>query len=224
MTGTTTGSTGSTDASDPTAAKPARLGERRDLTRSTTATDVALVATFAALLAVCSILPAITVGVVPVPITLQTFAVLLCGAILGPWRGLLAVLLYFAVGVAGVPVFSMGVSGLVIFTGVSAGYAVSFPLAAVVVGLLVRLVPARAGQTLRSVLVMLACAAATAAVVYPLGIAGMMWRADLSFGAAFTANAAFVPADLVKCVAVGVVATAVLRAFPTLAPVSRRRG
>ena len=214
MSGTTTG---------PAEKHPTPLGDRRDLTRSTTATDVALVATFAALLAVCSILPAITVGVVPVPITLQTFAVLLCGAVLGPWRGLLAVLLYLAVGVAGVPVFSLGVSGLVIFTGVSAGYAVSFPLAAVAVGLLVRLVPARAGQTLRSVLVMLACVVATVLVVYPLGIAGMMWRADLSLGAAVTANAAFVPGDLLKCVAVGIVTTAVLRAFPTLAAGPRRR-
>lgn len=192
------------------------IGPRRDVVRSSTATDVALVATFAALIAVCAILPAVSVAVVPVPITLQTFAVLLCGAVLGPWRGFLAVALYFLVGVAGVPVFSMGTSGLVIFTGVSAGYAVSFPLAAVVVGLLVALIPVRAGQALRSGLVMLACAVATAFVVYPLGIAGMMWRADLTFRAAFTANAAFVPADLVKCVAVGIVATAVLRAFPTL--------
>lgn len=204
------------------AVQPA-AGARRDVVRSSTATDVALVATFAALIAVCAILPAITVAVVPVPITLQTFAVLLCGAVLGPWRGFLAVALYFLVGVAGVPVFSMGTSGLVIFTGVSAGYAVSFPLAAVVVGLLVRLIPAHAGQAVRSGLVVRACVVATALVVYPLGIAGMMWRADLSFGAAFTANAAFVPADLVKCVAVGIVATAVLRAFPTLAPIPRKR-
>lgn len=211
MSGTTTG---------PTEEQPAPLGERRALTTSSTATDVALVAIFAALLAVCSFL---SIGIGPVPITLQTFAVLLCGAVLGPWRGLLAVLLYFAVGVAGVPVFSLGVSGLVIFTGVSAGYAVSFPLVAVVVGLLVRAVPARAGQALRSALVMLACVVATAFVVYPLGIAGLMWRADLTFGAAFTVNAAFVPGDLLKCVAVGIVATAVLRAFPSLATGPRRR-
>ena len=44
-------------------------------------TEIALVATFAALLAVCSLL-AVTFGTVPVPVTLQTFAVLLAGAVL----------------------------------------------------------------------------------------------------------------------------------------------
>ena len=51
-----------------------------------TATDLALIATFAALIAVCALLPAISVGGL-VPITLQTFAVLLAGAVLGAKRG-----------------------------------------------------------------------------------------------------------------------------------------
>lgn len=202
------------------AAEPA-AGARRDIVRSSTATDVALVATFAALIAVCSVFP-ITLAVVAVPITLQTFAVLLCGAVLGPWRGFLAVAVYLGVGLAGVPVFAHGTSGLVIFTGVAAGYATSFPLAAIVVGLLAGRVPAEVGQTVRTVLVVAACVLTTALVIYPMGIAGMMWRADLSFSAAFTANATFIPLDLAKCAVVGIVSTAVLRAFPSLIPRQRK--
>ena len=66
--------------------------------RSSAATDVALVATFAAFIAVCAILPAIPVPGSAVPITLQTFGVMLAGLVLGARRGALAALLYLAVG------------------------------------------------------------------------------------------------------------------------------
>ena len=54
--------------------------------RRNTGTDIALIAGFAALIAVCAILPSINVAG-PVPITLQTFGVLLTGAVLGARRG-----------------------------------------------------------------------------------------------------------------------------------------
>lgn len=195
---------------------PHASGVRRHLTRDSAATDVALVATFAALIAACAMLPAITIAVVAVPITLQTFAVLLTGAVLGPRRALLAVGLYLAIGMAGVPVFSAGRTGLMVLAGPSVGYVVAFPFAAALVGLLVGRIPARAGQAARTAFVFGACVAATVLVIYPLGIAGMAWRLDLTLGEAFVANATFIPGDLLKCVAAAVTATAVLRAFPRL--------
>lgn len=81
----------------------ARIGAR-----SGTATDVALVATFAAFIAVCALVPSIPVAGLTVPITLQTFGVLLAGVVLGPRRGALTVGLYLAVGLAGMPVFAIG--------------------------------------------------------------------------------------------------------------------
>lgn len=194
----------------------------RNLEKSSTAMDVALVATFAALIAVCSILPAIPLAIVPVPITLQTFAVLLSGAVLGARRGMLAVSLYLLVGIAGIPVFAMGRSGLAIFTGLSAGYALSFPLVAGAVGLLVRRTPVGASRPLRAAWVFGSCVLATALLTYPMGIAGLMLRGGLSLHAALVANAAFIPGDLVKCAVVAIVASAVHRAFPALLP--RRRG
>lgn len=186
---------------------------RRHLTRDTAATDVALVATFAALIAACATL---TIAVGAVPITLQTFAVLLTGAVLGPRRALLALGLYLAIGLAGVPVFSGGRTGLMVLAGPSVGYVVSFPVAAAVVGLLVGRIPARIGGAARTVGIFAACVAATVAVVYPLGIAGMAWRLGYTAGEAFVANATFIPGDLLKCAAAAVTAAAVLRAFPGL--------
>jgi len=72
----------------------------------------------------------------PVPITGQTFAVLLAGAVLGARRAFLAQLLYLAEGASGVPVFAGGAFGLVKFAGPTGGYLLAFPFAAAVTGAL----------------------------------------------------------------------------------------
>lgn len=72
----------------------------------------------------------------PVPITGQTFAVLLVGAVLGSRRGAAAMIAYIAQGGMGLPFFAGGASGLGILTGATAGYLVGFVGAAHVVGLL----------------------------------------------------------------------------------------
>jgi biotin transport system substrate-specific component len=71
----------------------------------------------------------------PVPISLQTFTVLLAGAALGPLRGGMGMLLYLVAGLAGVPWFSEQRSG---WEFASFGYIVGFVIAAVLVGWLAR--------------------------------------------------------------------------------------
>lgn len=72
----------------------------------------------------------------PIPVTGQTFAVLLVGALLGGRRGALSMLTYLSMGVAGLPVFTGLGAGLSHFTGPTGGYLVGFVLAAWLVGLL----------------------------------------------------------------------------------------
>ncbi len=71
----------------------------------------------------------------PVPITLQTFAVLMSGAALGPLRGVAGMLLYLGAGAAGVPWFSEQTSGVGF---PSFGYIIGFVIAAGLVGALAR--------------------------------------------------------------------------------------
>lgn len=70
----------------------------------------------------------------PVPMTMQTFAVLGLGAAYGLRLGGATVLTYLAVGILGGPVFSEGASGWAYFTGTTGGYLFGFMVSAALVG------------------------------------------------------------------------------------------
>src|SRR5262245_55372712 len=72
----------------------------------------------------------------PIPITGQTFAVLLAGAVLGVRRSFAAQVLYLLEGAAGLPLFAGGAAGAAVFAGPTAGYLLAFPFAAAAIGFL----------------------------------------------------------------------------------------
>lgn len=72
----------------------------------------------------------------PVPFTMQTFAVLMVGALFGSRRGGLTVIAYLIEGAAGLPVFSLGRGGLPVLFGPTGGYLIGFIAAAYVTGFL----------------------------------------------------------------------------------------
>jgi biotin transport system substrate-specific component len=113
---------------------PIRVGERL----STRARHIALIAA-GALFIYLSARVVIPIAGNPVPITGQTFGVLLVGGALGFRRGLASVLLYVLLGVIGLPFFAEGRSGLAIVFGASGGYLIGFILAGALVGRLAEL-------------------------------------------------------------------------------------
>ncbi len=78
----------------------------------------------------------IVVPTVPVPFTLQTFFVLLSGALLGPRKGAAAQMSYLAMGAAGLPVFAGFTGGFPFLLGPTGGYLIAFPFAAWITGIL----------------------------------------------------------------------------------------
>lgn len=179
-----------------------------------TTTDLALIATFAALIAVCSVSAALPFGVNGVPVTLQLFGVFLAGAVLGARRGFLAVVLYLVVGAAGLPIFAGGTSGIAPFTGVTGGYLFAFPFAALIVGLAVerahrRNVAVTAG-------VVLVGGVVAEVLVWLVGATGIALYAETPWAKTVGTSFGYVPADLAKLAAAAVVAAAVHRAFPAL--------
>jgi biotin transport system substrate-specific component len=127
--------------------------------------DLALMVGFSLLTAASAQL-VVRLPFTPVPITGQTFGVLLTGALLGGWRGFGAMLIYLTEGLAGLPVFAPGApahAGVGLFAGPTGGYLIAFPLAALVVGFF-----AERGWD-RTPLGVLAAMAVGSAVIYALG-------------------------------------------------------
>jgi biotin transport system substrate-specific component len=90
-----------------------------------------LVIVFSLFIAACA---QFTIHIGPIPITGQTFAVLVTGMLLGSRLGAAAVIAYLIEGAIGLPFFAGGGAGLVRFLGPTAGYLVAFPAAAFIVG------------------------------------------------------------------------------------------
>ncbi|WP_051552120.1 biotin transporter BioY [Nocardioides sp. URHA0020] len=180
--------------------------------RSTT-TDIALIAAFAALIAALTVIGGIPVGGAGVDITLQTFGVLLAGCVLGPVRGFLAVSVYLVLGAIGLPVFSGHSGGLAPFSGVSAGYLLSFPFAALLAGYLVKYV--LGGLRTRAAFVFIAAMAGTV-LNHVCGTLWMMHFLDVSLSQAIKFDAPFWVGDIIKSLVVALVAAEVHRAFPRL--------
>lgn len=179
------------------------------------ATDLGLIAVFAALVAGSALIAAIPVGGLGVPITLQTLAVMLTGLALGPGRAFAAVGLYTLLGLAGLPIFSGGRSGLGILAGPSAGYIIAFPFAALAVGWLTTIVLRRTLKH-RGLFLFAATMATSIVVVHGLGVLGMMVNGKLDLSKAFILDLAYYPGDIIKNVLAVTIALALHKAFPDL--------
>src|SRR5699024_818749 len=183
--------------------------------------DSALIAVFAAMLAAFAMMPPVPVGPAGVPITLQTFAIALCGMVLGPWRGAGATLLYVVLGLLGLPIFSGMNGGIGVLAGPSAGYILSFTLYALAAGFVARWSVRRFSGVRLGVVLFLGGFAGSLVLNHPLGILGMSINADLPLGVAALADLAYWPGDIIKNILAASVAVLIHRAFPD---VLRRRG
>lgn len=113
---------------------PIRVSERLH----TRARHLALILIGTALIALSARLWIVIPGN-PVPLTGQTFGVLLAAGALGFRRGVAATLLYLAIGAVGLPVFAEGKHGTAILFGVTGGYLIGFLLASAIIGRLAEL-------------------------------------------------------------------------------------
>lgn len=112
---------------------PLTIPDRYGLATGSTLVQVLWAAGFSLLTALAA---QIEIPTRPVPFTLQTLAVVLAGAALGPRKGALSMFLYLALGAFGLPVFSSGGFGFAKLLGPTGGYLLTFPAAAALVGLL----------------------------------------------------------------------------------------
>lgn len=184
-----------------------------------TVADLTQAAVFAALIVVLG-LPGQLSLASGVPITLQTMGVMLAGAVLGPRKGTLAVIIFMVLAIAGLPILAGGRSGLVALSSPTAGYFVGFLPGVIVIGLLTAFMMPRYNLWLGIAINLLG----GVLVIYLCGIAGLLIRTDMSLTTAITTNGPFVLGDVLKAVVAALVAAAVHRGRPGLIhPIRLRR-
>ena len=158
--------------------------------------DLVLAALFAALSVVMTIFVSIPLPFSPVPLTGQTFVVMLAGAMLGSRRGALSQLIYILLGAAGLPVFSGGMGGIGVLVGPRGGFLLGFVIGAYIIGKLVE-------KFDRPSLVYLLFATSVGGVlaVYIPGILQLSLVTGLSLSQAAWSMLYYIPGDVIKVAA-----------------------
>lgn len=168
--------------------------------------NMALAGMMAAVLAVCSW---VAVPLYPVPITLQTLAVLMTGGLLGRLWGPLSVVVYLLLGLAGLPVFSNFTAGPGVLLGPLGGYLFGFVAAAALMGIAGDVARARGYGGRRSLAVLAVGALGASCIIYMVGLPWLMTVTHMGLGETLAAGLfPYIPGDILKAaVAVVVVRT-----------------
>ncbi len=182
-----------------------------------TTRDLVLISLFSAIIIALGLLPPITLGFIPVPITAQSLGVMLAGVVLGAKRGTLAVLLTILIAAIGLPVLSGGRGGLSIFTTPTTGFLIGWIAAAFVTGFLSEKFVHRGQSALaQGVGFFIASLIGGVVVLYAFGISYLAVVVGLGFEKAFMGSLAFIPGDALKAVLAALAGRAVMAGYPLL--------
>lgn len=171
--------------------------------------NITMIALFAALIAALGLIPQLTLAF-GVPITAQSLGVMLCGTVLGSWRGGLAALLFVALVALGLPLLAGGRGGLGVFASPTAGFVAGFPVAAYITGWITERL--RVGPV--ALCAGIGAAVGGIVVLYALGILGLANALDKTYSEAALLVAAFIPGDIIKAILAGLITATVFRARP----------
>ncbi|MCL2817029.1 MAG: biotin transporter BioY [Clostridiales bacterium] len=165
----------------------------------------------AMMIAVTAALSQVALPIPPVPLTLQTAAVILTAIILGPGRGAAAMLGYILLGCLGVPVFAQFKAGPGVLLGPTGGFLYGFVAAAFIIGFLLR------HEKTRTLKRAFPAVAAGIAVIYLFGVVHFAFVMGISISAAFkTAALPFLPLEALKIIVFTPVALRVKKSLSAL--------
>lgn len=152
------------------------------------------IALIAVMTAVTCVLAPLSLPIGPVPISLTNLAIYFSLYILGMKKGTISYVVYLAIGLVGVPVFSGFTAGPGKLIGPTGGYLIGFVPLAIIAGILIdkfngKFVPSMIGMVVGTI------------VCYALGTAWLAYQGQMDFMAALWAGVIpFIPGDLIKMV------------------------
>lgn len=175
-----------------------------------TTKDIVYIALFAAIYAALALFPPILIPLLGVPITAQSMGPMLAGSLLGARRGALASLLFLALVAIGLPLLAGGRGGFGVFFGPTAGFLISWPIAAFAIGLTVQ----RFWQRLNFVGMLVINIIGGIGLVYLVGGLWLSYASGISPMQALTGFTAFLPGDLIKAALASIIAVTVKKTYP----------
>jgi biotin transport system substrate-specific component len=158
--------------------------------------EMTYVSLFAAIMIVLGLLPPITLPFTPVPVTAQTLGVMLAGVVLGARLGSMSMIVFILIIAIGVPGLAGGRGGVSVLVGPSAGFILSWPISAYLIGWLTD----KSEKPLKVWKVFIYNLIAGIIFVYACGIPVLSGLTDMGFGSATVSSLAFLPGDLTKAV------------------------
>jgi biotin transport system substrate-specific component len=171
--------------------------------------DYPRIAIFVGLIAALGLLPA--VNILPgVPVTAQTLGVMLAGAVLGSYRGTLAIFIFEVLVLAGLPLLAGGRGGVAVFAGPTAGYLIGWLIGAWVIGTVIRSLP-------KFPLAVSSALAFVLGGIVAVYVPGILWFAYLNQApvlAVAIGNLPFLVGDAVKVAISVIVLVALKAAYP----------
>ena len=183
--------------------------------RPSSARSLALVAVFAAFIAVLGPL-SIPIAGVPVPLSLGPLAIYVTALVLGGIRAFAATSLYVLMGCLGLPIFAQGGSGFGSLAGPTGGYLIGYPFGALAAGMVAYLVVRRRLNPALTVILLAAAAMIGFVTLSTGGLIGLIFNGRMSFEKAGIVISFALP-DSAKAIVAALAAAAVHRAFPALA-------
>ncbi|MEK4058151.1 MULTISPECIES: biotin transporter BioY [Paenibacillus] len=164
--------------------------------------EMVFAALFAALIGVLGMIPPIPLGFIPVPITAQTLGVMLAGSFLGKKTGSLSLILFIVLVALGLPLLSGGRGGFSALVGPSAGYILSWPVAAFCIGYATEKVWSNV-KTWKIIIINLVFGVILVSLI---GAPVMALITHTSIWAGLVGATAFLPGDCIKAVIAAIIA------------------
>lgn len=159
-----------------------------------------------AIIAAFSLVPPIAVPVIPVPISFQTMAVMLAGSLLGKKLGTISVLIFLLLVAVGMPLLIGGRGGFGVFMGPTAGYLLSWPISAFVIGwILEKCHPLNFWKYLVANLI------GGMVVMNLIGATTLAFMIHIPLMKALMSTMMFFPGDIIKAVIVALISTRLLK-------------
>jgi biotin transport system substrate-specific component len=185
------------------------MGKWRKMKKTYTLVYAAM---FAAVVAALGLVPPIPVPGTPVSITAQTLGVMLAGGLLGARLGGLSLLVFIGLIMVGAPVLAGFRGGIDELVGPSAGYILSWPVAALVIGYLIE----KSWSNLKFWKVLLFNIGGGIILVYAAGIPVTAFVLDLSIPTTALTAIAYIPGDMVKAIIAAYIVVKMKKRNPVL--------